>query len=367
MRYTKLLEKYNNIQTQYKQLLKKCTEQEREIKNLRSQLAKAKVQIAKKETQNRRNLKRLVSMRSTSKNKSRHICKTTSDHLHFIEKRLAEEKTKGKELTANLHYMENEYCQLQERYKEAQVQVDSFVEGTKQHVPNTMDGHKFTNEIRELYYRLLAANLSPGRIENAIKIVLETFCPTIDTALLKLPKRTLAREMRSSELPTVAKAHEAAALSQMHNIHVHSDGTTLNQKKVQGYLLGGVTIGVTDVADGTALTAVEELDRLLHSIKEVGQELGLSNAEKVGWSLIQSLMSDQASTQKAFNTLVKERVEAERTAHPNTSPDPDSLGKEVLETFCGMHLGVNLRTVEVRITNTGTCMNTMYSSKSNVY
>jgi len=179
---------------------------------------------------------------------------------------------------------------------------------------------------------------------------LETVCLTINTELIKLPKRTLAREMRSAELPTVAKAHEAVALTEMSNIHVNSDGTTLNQKKVRTrlYLLGGLTIGVTDVADGKALAAVEELDRLLQSIKEVGQELGLSNINRVGWSLIHSLMSDQASTQKAFNTLVKERVEAERNAHPDTSNDPADLGKEVLETFCGMHLGVNLRTVEVR-------------------
>ena len=131
----------------------------------------------------------------------------------------------------------------------------------------------------------------------------------------------------------------------MESYHVNSDGTMLNQKKVQGYLVNGVTIGVTEVVDGKSLTAVEEVERLLASIREVGKELGISGVEKVGWSLINSLMSDQASTQKAFNTLVNERAGKERNATLN--PCDHYEGREVLEMFCGMHLGVNLRTAQV--------------------
>ncbi len=72
-------------------------------------------------------------------------------------------------------------------------------------------------------------------------------------------------------------------------------------------------------------------------IREVGKELGIKGAEAIGWRLIGSLMSDQASTQKAFNRLIKERG----------SLDPNESGWPILETFCGMHLGVNLRTAEV--------------------
>ena len=343
LRYLKLQQKYQNTQKEYKQLLKKSTEQEREIKSLQSQLAKAKVVIAKKEMQNRRNVKRLVNIRSTLKNKTRYISKATTDHLKLVKEKLASEKLKGRELSADLHKMENEYCQLEEKYEEAQTQVHDFLEGAKRYmyVPNTMEGRKFTNEIRELYYHLLAENLPPGKIEKSIKVVLETFCPRIDTGLLKLPRRSLAREMRSSEMPTVAKAHEAVALSQMESCHVNSDGTTLNQKKIQGYLVGGVTIGVTNVTDGTALTAVEELDRLLHTIREVGQELGISQADKIGWSV--------PDVRPSINTEGIQcpcEGEEQHERNPDTTI-PTDLGKEVLETFCGMHLGVNLRTVEV--------------------
>ena len=117
---------------------------------------------------------------------------------------------------------------------------------------------------------------------------------------------------------------------------------------LHGKSVNGVTIGVTEVADGASLTAVEELERLLKSIREVGEELGIRDVQKVGWSLVHSLMSDQASTQKAFNSLVKERRERERSNNSD-SHDPTDEGRKILETFCGMHLGVNMCTAEVSI------------------
>lgn len=59
---------------------------------------------------------------------------------------------------------------------------------------------------------------------------------------------------------------------------------------------------------------------------------------------IGSVMSDQASTQKAFNHLVKEQAEVEQ--QHSGALDQRNIGP-LLETLCGMHLGVNLRTAEV--------------------
>lgn len=133
----------------------------------------------------------------------------------MVQQKLKAERAKGKQLLGDLQQKDAEYCVLEERYKEAAADVDAFLEGTKKYVPSTTEGHKFTNEIRELYYCLLAENLSPSKIGKSIKIILKAFCPRIDTEKLKLPKKSLALDMRSSKLPTVAKAHEAAALSQM--------------------------------------------------------------------------------------------------------------------------------------------------------
>ena len=48
-------------------------------------------------------------------------------------------------------------------------------------------------------------------------------------------------------------------------------GTTLNQKKVQGFLVNGMTLGITDVSDGSAKAAVDSLDLQFKVIREVGK------------------------------------------------------------------------------------------------
>jgi len=56
---------------------------------------------------------------------------------------------------------------------------------------------------------------------------------------LQLPKASLAAHMRSLEMPTVSQVHQAHMLNEASEFHLNSDGTTLNQKKVQGMLVNG--------------------------------------------------------------------------------------------------------------------------------
>ena len=94
--------------------------------------------------------------------------------------------------------------------------------------------------------------MSPSRIEQCIKSVLQTFTPHIDTTNLNFPKASLGAEMRSLEMPTVSASHQAHLLSSTNEYHLNSDGTTQNQKKVQGMLINGIVLGVKDVVDGSA-------------------------------------------------------------------------------------------------------------------
>ena len=102
-------------------------------------------------------------------------------------------------------------------------------------------------------------------------------------------------------------------------------------------LVSGLVLGVQEVSDGSAKTAVDELQRVLEKIRQVAQELGIENSDKIGWHLVESLMSDQASTQKSFNKLVREKIRESQTTH-----SAGNAGKEIVEAFCGMHLGVHL-------------------------
>ena len=343
-RYMRLNKKYQQLQVSYQQLKKECKQQQAQIKCLKAQLAKTRASLSQKMALNRKNLKRIGTLKYTAKNKAHKISQQAADQLRQTQQDLIAEKHTVKYMTEKMQELDEEYCELEEKYKDAKSKVEEFLEGHK-YIPKTKEGQKFTNDIRTLYYRLLAEQIPPRKIEKSIKIVLETMCPNIDAEKLKLPKTSLASKMRSCELPTVSKAHQASILSQTENYHVNSDGTTYNQKKVQGFLINGLTLGVADVSDGTAQAAIDSLDWQFKIIREVGKDLGIEGADTIGWRLIHSIMSDQASTQKAFNRLVKDRADLE--TQERGLLETNERGRSILETFCGMHLGVNLRTAEV--------------------
>ncbi len=62
------------------------------------------------------------------------------------------------------------------------------------------------------------------------------------------------------------------------------------------------------------------------------------NADKINWTLIQSSSSDSASTQKK---LVEEKREEDNERYGPVGECPDV--EELVQTFCCMQLGVNLR------------------------
>ena len=67
--------------------------------------------------------------------------------------------------------------------------------------------------------------------------------------------------------------------------------------------------------------------------------LGLPNPNSINWTLILSSTSDSAATQKCMNRLIKDCCQGdEEIFGPATTETID-----VIETFCSMHLGVNLR------------------------
>ncbi len=79
----------------------------------------------------------------------------------------------------------------------------------------------------------------------------------------------------------------------------------------------------------------------LQKLREIAHTLHLPNADKLNWTLIQLSSSDSASTQKRFNKLVEDKREEDRECFGPICECPDVI--ELVENFCCMHLGVNLR------------------------
>ena len=104
---------------------------------------------------------------------------------------------------------------------------------TKLPIVNTItrEGHVYTDNIRQLYYSLLAQQIAPERIARVIKLVLQIFTGDhIDIKNMELPKRALANKMRKDELPTVSYAQQGALLSTQESANLSTDGTTIHPK-----------------------------------------------------------------------------------------------------------------------------------------
>ena len=74
-------------------------------------------------------------------------------------------------------------------------------------------------------------------------------------------------------------------------------------------------------------------------MREIAHCLNLPNADKINWTLIVSSTSDSASTQKRFNKLLQDKREEDE----NQFGPACQNAVEIVENFCYMHLGVNLR------------------------
>lgn len=202
---------------------------------------------------------------------------------------------------------------------------------------------KYTPEIRKLYYNLLADQVPVSKINDIIRHILRCFNPTENIDELQLPKRSCAAYMRKEELKTICDAHKATVISELTSkskqLHLNTDGTTKNQKKIGGVVANNFVLGVNELQDGSAASAIDDISREFEKLRYAASMLGLPNPNSINWTLVVSSTSDSAATQKCMNKLIEDcRQSDEEKFGPATIQTID-----VIETFCSMHLGVNLR------------------------
>jgi hypothetical protein len=145
-----------------------------------------------------------------------------------------------------------------------------------------------------------------------MRAVLKCFFPNLDVERVQLPQERCAGYMRKEELRTVSMAHEAAVISEHAHkgqLHMNTDGTTKNQKKLGGVALNGMVISVNELPDGTANSAIEDVSRALKRLRDTAKMLGMPHANSINWTLVASSTADSAATQKRFNKLIEQKRE----------------------------------------------------------
>ena len=212
--------------------------------------------------------------------------------------------------------------------------------------------------IRRLYYELLANQVPASKVSILVKSVVKCFFPDVDISTLQLPKERCAGYMRREELCTVEMAHKAhhfcSEIESGKLFHLNSDGTTLNQHKINGAAINDIVLSLNEVSDGSAESAIQDIEKELNKLRIVASQLNLPLANSINWTLFASSTSDSASTQKKFNKLLEERIAQDELKYGSYKKD----GLELVKNFCAMHLGVNLRKVfvqSVSSSNSGNC------------
>ena len=206
----------------------------------------------------------------------------------------------------------------------------------------TTGATKYSPAVRKLYYTLLANQTPPAKIANIIKAVLKCFLPNLDTAKLILPKEKCAGYMRREELKTVSMAHKASIMDNLVEegmFHMNTDGTTKFQKKLGATAINGAVLAVNEIPDGTAESIIGDISKELQKLRETAQALNLPHANQINWTLLASSTSDSASAQKKLNKLIEQQKEADHKEFGSATHEAISI----VENFCAMHLGTNLR------------------------
>ena len=204
-------------------------------------------------------------------------------------------------------------------------------------------GTQFTPAIRKLYYSLLTKQVPASNIERIVRTVIKSVNPLMDIDQIILPKRSCASYMRRDELKTISNAHKAMVLCddirKNKGFNINTDGTTKQQRKLGGTAINGMVISVNELSDGSASSTITDISQELEQLRCTAKALKIPNANSINWTMLVSSTSDSASTEKKLNKLIEE----------NRARDEKRFGAATLETtkiienFCSMHLGVNLR------------------------
>ena len=205
------------------------------------------------------------------------------------------------------------------------------------------EGKRYSPSIRKLYYTLLADQVPASNIANIIKSVIKCFNPCVDVESLVLPQRSCAGYMCRDELRTISNAHKATILNECvtksKGFVMNTDGTTKGQRKIGGLAINNTTISINELSDGSADRAIADISKELENLRNIAHVLKLPNADRINWTMIVSSTSDSASSQKRLNKLINKCKEEDEKKFGKATIQTVGL----IESFCSMHLGVNLR------------------------
>ena len=232
--------------------------------------------------------------------------------------------------------------ELRETVKELHCLLD--LEKSPPQIISKVDG-KYTAEVRQCCYELLAKNVGVWNVAPVIRSVLAL----ANMSISDIPSAATLSQMLV-ELRQISHLHVAHSVADAQFTTGHSDGTSKQGISYQGYQVSTAdqvySLGMVEMKNGTAQHVFDVFRQVLGDIDSVATEAGQSNVAKRIVSNLKNSMSDRCVVQKTYNTLVeeyrkevlpeiiegwKDLTEEERTAMARMN-----------NFYCGMHYIVGL-------------------------
>ena len=164
--------------------------------------------------------------------------------------------------------------------------------------------------------------------------MLETFYPTVNVENLSLPASYMRKELLVVHIKLLYCVRQLK-----HHPVFASILMALQKTRKNRVVINDTVLSMNKVSDGTALTAIDDIPKELEKLRTTAKLLGLPNANSINWTMLVSSTSDSAPTQKRLNKLIQEHREEDEKRFGAATTDT----VELIETFCTMHLGANLR------------------------
>ena len=276
--------------------------------------------------------------------------KTYKLQRDFARKKANYYKSIQSTLQEDLAAVQEDYCDLSEEMAELQQELSAEIESTtgvcfsdKNFTIATKLGRIYSPAVRKLYYSLFAKAVPASQITDIVKTVVKAFNPSIDVEQIQLPTKPCASYMRKDEMKTVSSVHKAMLLTEhaanKTGFKLNTDGTTKNLKKIGGVGINDIVISLNELPDGTADTAIADISHELEKLRTIAHELQIPNANSINWTMFVATNSDSAASQKKMNRLIEDYQATDQAKYGTAN----AATFDIIESFCSMHLAVNLR------------------------
>ena len=184
------------------------------MKNLRTSLSECKHIIKKQREQ--------LDKLSTVNDEYKELLSERNSEIiqlkTFIRQLEQEEDVLQCELGDVLREKKEDQCENQAVILELKTELERFQQNAKL---ETLSSGTYSASVRELYYSLLSFRIPPAQIKPVVQNVLKHMQPSLNVDKLRLPGKSCASYMRSSEMSVLSTMHKSTELTQQQEWHLN--------------------------------------------------------------------------------------------------------------------------------------------------